>query len=114
MPSAIGSTAFAGIECIRGLAILLGFLRRTVWGPIDSFNAVFNTSYGRWWFVALVLAVITLVWGQRITRPSAASIGLATTPEQRAARVQRTLRMASIELIFFGIFSMMILMRLYP
>jgi uncharacterized membrane protein len=115
MGTQIGIQANRVIPPVASLAILLGFLRGTVWGPIDSFGAVFTTGFGRWWFIALVLAVITFLWGQRITGPSAASIGTATTPEERAARVQRTIRLASLELIgFFGIFSMMILMRFYP
>jgi hypothetical protein len=86
-----------------------------VWRPITSLNAVFNTGYGRWWFIALVLAIATFAWGQRLTGPSAASIGTATNESDRLARVQRTLQLASIELVgFFGIFSMTILMRFYP
>ncbi len=115
MGAQIGIQATRVIPPVAGLAILLGFLRGTVWGPIDSIGSVFNTGFGRWWFIALVLAIITFVWGQRITGPSAASIGTAMNPDERAARVQRTIRLASIELIgFFAIFSMMILMRFYP
>jgi hypothetical protein len=115
MGAQIGIQANRVIPPVAGLAILLGLLRGTVWGPIDSLGAVFNTGFGRWWFIALVLAVITFGWGQRLTGPSAASIGGAVDPEERAARIQRTLRLASIELVgFFGIFSMMILMRFYP
>ncbi len=115
MGTQIGIQANRVIPPVAGLAILLGFLRGTVWGPIDSLSAVFNTGYGRWWFIALVLAVITFLWGQRLTGPAAASIGTAANAEERVARVQRTLRLASLELIgFFGIFSMMILMRFYP
>jgi len=111
----IGIQANRVIPPVAGLAILLGFLRGTVWGPIDSLSTVFNTGFGRWWFIALVLAIITFLWGQRLTGPAAASIGAATTAEERAARVQTTLRLASLELVgFLGIFSMMILMRFYP
>jgi putative copper export protein len=111
----IGIQANRVIPPVAGLAILLGFLRGTVWGPIDSLSAVFNTGFGRWWFIALVLAIITFLWGERLTGPAAASIGTATTAEERVARVQTTLRLASLELVgFLGIFSMMILMRFYP
>ena len=115
MGTQIGLQANRVIPPVAGLAILLGLLRGTVWGPIDSLSAVFNTGFGRWWFIALVLAIITFMWGRRLTGPAAASIGDAATPDERAARVQRTLRLASLELIgFLGIFSMMILMRFYP
>ena len=103
------------IPPVAGLAILLGFLRGAVWGPINSLQALFGTGFGRWWFIALVLALLTFAWGQRLTGPSAASIALASNDAERVARTQRTLRLASLELIgFFGIFSMMILMRFYP
>lgn len=115
MGTQIGMQANRVIPPVAGLSILLGFLRGTVWGPIDSLSAVFNTGFGRWWFIALVLAIITFEWGQRVTGPAAASIGAATTAEERVARVQRTIRLASLELIgFLAIFSMMILMRFYP
>lgn len=115
MGAQIGIQATRVIPPVASLAILLGFLRGTVWGPIDGLSSVFNTGFGRWWFIALVLAIITFVWGQRITGPSAASIATSTNADERAARVQRTIRLASIELIgFFGVFSMMILMRFYP
>jgi hypothetical protein len=111
----VGIQAARVTPAVAGLAILLGFLRGTVWGPINSLSAVFNTGYGRWWFIALVLAILTFGWGQRLTGPSAASIALARDDAERVARTQRTLRLASLELIgFFGIFSMMILMRFYP
>jgi uncharacterized membrane protein len=115
MGAQIGLQANRVIPPVAGLAILLGLLRGTVWGPIDSLSAIFNTGFGRWWFIALVLAIITFMWGRRLTGPAAASIGGATTADERAARVQRTLRLASLELIgFLAIFSMMILMRFYP
>jgi putative copper export protein len=115
MGTQIGIQANRVIPPVAGLAILLGLLRGTVWGPIDSLSAVFTTGFGRWWFIALLLAIITFIWGQRLTGPAAASIGTAATAEERAVRVQRTLRLASLGLIgFFGIFSMMILMRFYP
>ncbi|MGA7988555.1 MAG: hypothetical protein WCB51_09180 [Candidatus Dormiibacterota bacterium] len=86
-----------------------------MWGPINGPNAVFNTGFGRWWLIALLLAVLTFAWGQRLTGPSAASISLANDDADRVVRTQRTLRLASLELIgFVGIFSMMILMRFYP
>jgi len=115
MGAQIGIQATRVIPPVAGLAILLGFLRGTVWGPVTSIDAVFNTGFGRWWFIALILALATFVWGQRVTGPAAASIGSAGSDVERAARVQRTIRLASIELVgFCGIFSMMILMRFYP
>src|ERR1700733_3138881 len=115
MGAQIGIQAARVIPPVAGLAILLGFLRGAVWGPVTSLNALFNTGFGRWWLIALVVAIATFIWGQRLTGPSAESIGKATTDAERVARVRRTIRLASIELIgFCVIFSMMILMRFYP
>jgi uncharacterized membrane protein len=43
--------------------IVLGFIRGTVFGPIKSVDVLVNTHYGITWLVALILAVVTLLWG---------------------------------------------------
>jgi uncharacterized membrane protein len=111
----IGIQASRVIPPVARMAILLGVLRGTVWGPINSLKAVFNTGHRRCWFIALLFAIVTFVRGQRLTGPSAASIGKTTDEAERLARIQRTRRLAWIELLgFLGIFRMMILMRFYP
>lgn len=110
----IGIQATRVIRPVATLAIVLGFLRGTVWGPLKSASDVLNSGYGHWWLIALLLAIATYVWGETMTAKAAAAIGRAPEAE-RAALTARTIRLASIELVgFFGIFSMMILMRFYP
>jgi putative copper export protein len=45
--------------------IVLGILRGTIWGPIQSVDALLNTNYGLTWLAALVLAIATYAWGDR-------------------------------------------------
>ncbi|MBV9099478.1 MAG: hypothetical protein JOZ46_01590 [Candidatus Dormibacteraeota bacterium] len=107
----IGIQADRVIRPVATLAIILGFLRGTVWGPIHSAGDVFNSSYGRWWFIALLLAIATFSWAELRTAPAARAI--ATVPDaERPAQIQRTIRDAMVELVgFAGILSMMVLMR---
>jgi len=114
MGAQIGLQAARVIPSIAGLTILLGFLRGTVWGPVRSAPDVFGTNYGRWWFIALILAVFTFAFGQFVTGRAAEAI--ATVPEpERPAQIQKTIRLATIELAgFFGMLSMMVLLRFYP
>ena len=107
----IGIQASRVIPPVAGMAILLGFLRGTVWGPVQSPSAVFNTGYGHWWAVAFVVAIATFLWGQFVTGRNAELI--AKVPDaDRPAQIQKTVRLATIELAGFAtILSMMVLMR---
>lgn len=114
MGAQIGLQASRVIPPVAGVTILLGFLRGTVWGPIKGVSDVFNLNYGHWWLIALIVAIITYLWGQFMT--GRASAAIATVPEaERPAQIQKTIRLATIELAgFFTILSMMILLRFYP
>jgi len=48
---------------IGALVILTGILLGTVFGPLHSLDAVWNTSYGNIWLTALIIGLITLLWG---------------------------------------------------
>lgn len=43
--------------------IITGILLGTVAGPIDNWSDVWHTRYGNIWFIALVIGIITLLWG---------------------------------------------------
>ena len=43
--------------------ILTGILLGTVFGPIKSLEHVWNTNYGTLWLDALLIAIVTLLWG---------------------------------------------------
>ena len=53
--------------------ILLGIVRGTVLGPIQSFRSL-NTGYGACWLVALLLTSGLAWWGARVIGPSAARL----------------------------------------
>jgi uncharacterized membrane protein len=95
---------------VVGLAVLLlGVVRGTVFGPIDSFDYLFGTTYGWTWLVALVTTVALFYTGARYIGPTFE--GLKDTPDYGAS-VARLRRISTIDLgLFFIVFTCMILMR---
>jgi uncharacterized membrane protein len=90
------------------LVLLLGIIRGTVFGPIQSFDALW-TAYGITWLVALVTTIALFVNGARNIGPS--FTGLKVAPDVAVA-AQRLQGFARIDLVLFGIvFTCMILMR---
>ncbi|HEY7848292.1 MAG TPA: hypothetical protein VIC83_08885 [Candidatus Limnocylindria bacterium] len=89
--------------------LLLGIVRGTVLGPIQSVEAAFTTAYGITWLVALVVTIGLIVNGARNIGPT--FVGLADTPDYPAAAA-RLVRLSQIDLVMFAIvFTCMILMR---
>ena len=93
-----------------GMAVLLlGVVRGTLFGPIDSLEVLFGTAYGWTWLVALVTTIALFVTGARFIGP--AFEGLKDAADYPAA-VQRLRRISMIDLGLFAIvFTCMILMR---
>ena len=94
---------------LAGLVVLLGILRGTVFGPIDSLDDLFGTAYGVTWLVALIVTIGLVVHGARFLGP--ATVGLRDAPdlEKAAARVRR---LGTADLAGFAVvFTCMILMR---
>ncbi|HET7678258.1 MAG TPA: hypothetical protein VFK38_10460 [Candidatus Limnocylindrales bacterium] len=102
--------------------IALGFLRGTVFGPVQSVEFLFGTAYGWTWLFGLTAAIATLAWGSRVLVPAAnrlvdddaawtTTADGKPTPEAQAA-VAPVVRIALLELVgFAAIFTAMILMR---
>ena len=101
--------------------IVLGILRGTVFGQIQSLSALTST-YGLTWLVGLIAASATLVWGKRALEPAlhrmnAIPIGDALLADGKPAPVMLAAlnavkRVAVLELLgFFVVFTSMILMR---
>jgi uncharacterized membrane protein len=89
--------------------LLLGVVRGTVLGPIDSVGDVLGTAYGITWLVALLATIALFVTGARFIGP--AFVGLKEAPDFPAA-VARLRRLTTFDLGLFGvIFTCMILMR---
>ena len=94
---------------VAGLVVLLGILRGTVFGPIDSVERLFGTAYGLTWLVALVVAIGLVVHGARSLGPAIEGLGDAPDYPKASARVRR---LATADLAGFAVvFTCMILMR---
>jgi uncharacterized membrane protein len=103
---AIGARVF---PIVAVLVILLGVVRGTVFGPINSLDDLFGTAYGWTWLVALIATIGLLYTGARHIGPIFE--GLNTTKDY-AADAARLRRVSAIDLgIFFVVFTCMILMR---
>ena len=115
------------VEPVGVVTILLGILRGTVFGRIKSLDAL-ATPYGLLWLFALATAVLLVAIGIALTRaaervfaaPVAAGAGgaggaggpddVSPSAQTAAARRLQALAMSSM-LLFFAIFTAMILMR---
>jgi putative copper export protein len=105
----MGAIAARVMAVVSVSVLLLGIIRGTVFGPIQSFEAAFTTAYGITWLVALVVTIGLIVNGARNIGPLFST--LADTPDYPAAAA-RLVRLSQIDLVMFGIvFTCMILMR---
>jgi uncharacterized membrane protein len=103
---AIGARVFPFVAV---LVVLLGVIRGTLFGPINSLEDLFGTAYGWTWLVALVATLGLLYTGARHIGPIFE--GLKDTKDYAADAV-RLRRVSQIDLgIFFVVFTCMILMR---
>lgn len=104
---------------VAALVILIGIVRGTVWGPVQSFDFLFGTSYGITFLISLLLGIGVYAWGYFVTRPAAERInklgGMLVDGKpgpELAAAVQRVKVLTLIELVgFLAVFTTMILMR---
>lgn len=119
--SAIGEQSFKVISPVAIAVILLGVLRGTVFGPINSLEDL-ATAYGITWLVALAFAVIAYAWAERVIRPSLDRMNAIPEAEALASdgtpstaltvAVEDVKRKVVLELgLFVVIFTCMILMR---
>lgn len=114
----LGERATRVFDVVAPAVILLGFVRGTFLGQIKGLDDVFGTAYGITWFVALVAATLTFLWGKIVINGAVSTMNLAplnpdgtATPELEAATDGVKL-VAVLELVgFLVIFTCMILMR---
>jgi uncharacterized membrane protein len=117
----VGSRSNNFLVPVAGTVIVLGFLRGTVFGQINSVDAL-TTPYGVTWLIALAAAVATFAWGLRVITPAVERMNAIAldqaaeadgTPSPRFAAAIGSLRRATLlELVGFSlIFTCMILMR---
>ena len=62
---AVGAQANKVIIPAATAVIVLGILRGTIFGSIRSTDALFGTSYGITWLVAIVFAISAYLWASR-------------------------------------------------
>jgi uncharacterized membrane protein len=116
--AALGERAEPILDVVVPTILVLGVIRGTLLGPIDSVDDVFTTAYGLTWLVALVTIVILYLWGRFViiravsrlaTAPLTAEGGPTPELDEALARVKQ---LTVLELAgFFVIFTCMILMR---
>jgi len=109
----VGSRISKIMTPAASLAIVLGIVRGLLFGDIKDVNALFGTTYGLAWLVALAAAVATFAWGLFMISPAVEKISKpTTTPEAAAAGIARIKTLVMIELVgFLVIFTMMIVMH---
>lgn len=106
--SRLGEIGRRVFPIVSVLVLLLGILRGTVFGRIQSFDALL-TTYGIVWLIALVFTLGLIFTGARYMGP--ALEGIRETPDYRATG-ERIRAISRIDLGLFGIvFTCMILMR---
>lgn len=106
--SRLGQIGARVFPIVSVLVILLGILRGTVFGRIQSFDELVE-PYGIAWLIGLVFTLGLIYTGARYIGPQFE--GLKDAPDYRAA-VQRLRAVSRIDLGLFGVvFTCMILMR---
>jgi len=106
--SRLGEIGRRVFPIVSVLVLLLGILRGTVFGRIQSVDALF-TTYGIVWIVALVFTLGLIFTGARYMGPLLE--GIRDAPDYRA-RGERIRSISRIDLGLFGVvFTCMILMR---
>ena len=95
---------------VGGLTILFGIINATVFGPIQSWDALWSSTYGLTVAVSVVLGVVLAIFGATIGN-KAASIAAAPA-EQREPIIRQVMGMSKLQLfIFFVAFTLMVLLR---
>ena len=116
--SLIGSRATPIFHVVVPLIIVLGAIRGTLLGPIKGVDILVGTPYGLTWLVALIVTVLTYLWGLFVIIPGLQAMDRApvnadgTPTAELTTATNRVKRLVSMELLgFFVIFTCMILMR---
>ena len=116
--SRYGERATRLFDVLVPAVIALGVVRGTLLGPIKDVGAVFGSTYGLTWLVALVAAIATFLWGRIVINGALRRLNAAplnadgTATAELEAETARVKLVVVLELVgFLVIFSCMILMR---
>ena len=116
--SAIGARGTPIFRVAVPAIIALGIIRGTVMGPIKTLDDVFGSAYGLTWLTALIVTLLTYLFGLRVIVPALREMDRAAVePDGSAtlaliASTNRVKRLVGLELLgFLVIFTCMIFMR---
>lgn len=116
--SVIGSRATPIFRVTVPAIIVLGIIRGTVMGPIKSLDVVLGSAYGLTWLTALLVTLLTYLFGLRVIVPALREMDLAAVEPDGSPTLaligstDRVKRLVGLELLgFIAIFTCMILMR---
>lgn len=116
--SLIGSRATPIFHVVVPLIIVLGVVRGTLLGPIKNVDILLGSAYGLTWLVALIITILTYLWGLFVITPGLRAMDRApvnadgTPTLELEAATNRVKMLVSLELLgFVVIFTCMILMR---
>jgi uncharacterized membrane protein len=118
----ISKIATSIVTPVATLAILLGLVRGTVFGPVRSLEFLFGTPYGITFLIGFVLAIGTYLWGLLVTARQGLRLNQIPVDEQALAegklpveftkQLELVRRVAMLELLgFFAVFTCMVLMH---
>src|SRR5207237_466948 len=90
---------------VATLAILIGLIRGTVFGPIRSIGFLFGTAYGITFFTSFLAALATYLWGLLVLSREAKKLEVLPTDEKSKVVYNATLArvriMGQLELLGF-------------
>jgi len=116
--SVIGARATPIFRVTVPAIIALGIIRGTVMGPIKTLDDVFGSAYGLTWLTALIVTLLTYLFGLRVIVPALRQMDRAAVePDGSAtlaliASTNLVKRLVGLELLgFLAIFTCMIFMR---
>ena len=114
----IGEIAGKLFTVVPILIVILGVVRGTVFGPIQSVDDLLGSAYGLTWLTALTVTVATYLWGKFMIEAAIADMNNValnadgTMSAMGLAALNRVKLVAALELLGFAIiFTCMILMR---
>ncbi len=117
----LGTLSERVITPVSVLVLVLGLVRGTVFGPIQSLTFLFGTAYGITFLLALLATAALIAWGILVTARATrrlnqipldeAMLAEGKVPVAFTTQMQRVKVFVLLELLgFFVIFSCMILM----
>jgi uncharacterized membrane protein len=113
-----GEQATRVFDVLVPAVIVLGVIRGTLLGPIKGVGDVFGSTYGITWFVALIAAIATFLWGRIVINGAIERMNAAPLHPDGTATVQLESETGRVKLVvllelvgFVVIFTCMILMR---